>query len=360
MTKRIVKKASPPEAEDDRHALHSVPSTDEDDAFLRMVAERMPPKQREVSHRLGLVKSVYVECNRDKVLASALDDFMSLLMAKVDGRRDDGRAFFVTGESGAGKSRATRRMLANNRLLQPYEKSYGTINPVVSVTLDGPCTLKLLGRKIVRGAGYPLRQKLEQGELWDMLPEQLRLRRILVVHIDETQHMLRHTKTDKERLDVAKAFKGVMNNPDWPVSFVMSGMPETTEMARLDEQIERRQMSVFLSDVQMPEEAALVRRIVRRLCEPVGIDCADILATDMPDRISHAARHRYGRIAQVVVAGIQQALNAGDDALTRDHFTQAYILHSHARGRDDMIPFLIDHWDEIPAGSFILKTSDRE
>jgi hypothetical protein len=84
------------------------------------------------------------------------------------------------------------------------------------------------------------------------------------------------------------------------------------------------------------------------------------LATDLPYRISHAARHRYGRIARMVVAGIQQALTAGDGTLTRDHFTSAYILHSHARSNNDMNPFIIDRWDEIPSGSFILKTSDRE
>lgn len=344
----------------DPFANHSRPTQGEDDEFLAMVAGRMTPNQRRQTDALGLVKSVYVKCRRDAVMAKLLEDFMTLVMAKVDDRRDDGRTLFVTGESGTGKTRAVRHMLAGNPLLQPYATTHGEVTPMVSVLLDGPCTLKLLGQKILKAAGYPVRQSLEAGELWEMLPGQLHLRRVLLVAVDETQHMLKHTKKDKDRIDVAKAFKGVMNNAAWPVSFVMSGMPETTEMARLDEQIERRQMALFLDDVAMPEERMLVVRIVRKLCEPVGLDCSELVASDMPDRIAHSARFRYGRIAQAVVAGIQTALGTGETLLTGDHFAAAYIRHSHAQGRDEMNPFLVDDWENLPAGSFLLKTSERE
>lgn len=361
MSKRASPRTEPPRGaeESDCSADRRLVSSLDDGAFLEMIAARMSPEQRHASRALSLVKSVYVECGRDRRLAGALNDFLTSTLSIADGRRDSGRVLFVTGESGAGKSRAVERMLENNPLLKPYETDFGAIRPMISVSLDGPCTLKVLGRKILKAAGYPLRQEIEQGRLWEMLPEQLRQRRVLLVWIDETQHMLRHTKTDRERINVAKAVKGVMNNAAWPVSFVMSGMPETTELARLDEQIERRQSALYLSDILLPEERPLILRIIRQLCGPVNLDCTALVESDMPERIAHSARDRFGRVTQVVTAAIHEALKDDSAELHREHFALAYLAHSHARGHDEMNPFLVDRWQDLPKGLFLAKTSDR-
>ncbi|NGO54055.1 ATP-binding protein [Allomesorhizobium camelthorni] len=329
-----------------------------DDDFLRSVADKLPERDQHVREVLERVKSVYVECGRDAVLAKALRKFVVAMLAKRGHRRDDGRAFFITGESGAGKSRAIEHMLATNSSLQPQMTSFGLIKPVVTVRLMGPTTLKLLGKNILDNAGYPMRQKLEQGELWDMLPVQLHLRKVLIVYVDETQHMLKHTESDQERQNLAKAFKGVMNYEPWPVSFIMSGMPRTTELSRLDEQIERRGSFCFLPDVAMPEERKLILRIVQRLSDAAEINADRVLSSDLPDRIAHAARYRYGRITQVTLAALHVALERGDGVLTREHFALAYIDHSHARGHDEMNPFLVDDWARLEPGSFLFKGHD--
>jgi type II secretory pathway predicted ATPase ExeA len=329
-----------------------------DDDYLDFVASLLPDQDRGVKEALERVKGVYVPCGRDRVLAETFSRFVVHMLAKRNGKRDDGRAFFITGESGAGKTWAVEHMLANHPALVPQARSFGTIDPVISVNLSGPSTLKTLGKMILRKAGYPIRQKMEQGELWDMLPEQLHVRKVLIVHIDETQHMLRHTETDQERKNLAKAFKGVMNYKEWPVSFIMSGMPETTEMSRLDEQIERRARFGFLPDIQLPEERGLVERVVSRMCVAGQLDPSRVISSDLPERIAHAARYRYGRIAQVVLAAIQMAFQRGDSALERDHFALAFLDHSHARGFDEMNPFLVDDWRRLEPGSFLIRTRD--
>jgi len=329
-----------------------------DAEYLDLISSQLPEADRKPKDTLELVKSEYIACGRDKVLDKMCRRFVVHMLAKRNGRRDDGRVLIITGESGAGKSTAIERMLAEHPALQPHARSFGIVKPVISVSLTGPCTLKILGRMILREAGYPIRQKIEQGELWDMLPEQLHMKKVLIIHIDETQHMLRHTESDQERKNLAKAFKGVMNYKAWPISFIMSGMPGTTELARLDEQIERRASFAFLPDISLPEERDLVVRIIRQLSDTGGLEARAIIGSDIPERTAHAAKYRYGRTAQIVMGAIQIALEQGDKTLSRDHFALFYLDHSHARGMDQMNPFLVDDWRRLEPGSFLINMRD--
>jgi hypothetical protein len=327
-----------------------------DDEFLATVHGRLPEASRSVVERLEAVKSVYVECGRDDLLDDHLKTFVEFMLAKRSGRRDDGRIFFVTEESGAGKTKAVERMLSRHPSLQPIQASFGLVDPVVSVSLAGPTTLRLVGEQIMRAArGFATTKKTQQGEIWNALPLELRHRKVLLVHIDEPQHLLKDTETNLDRKDLAKALKGVMNYPDWPVSFVLSGLPVTDKIAELDEQFERRGMFVRLPDVRMPEELPLVEMIVREMAQAGAIDCRWLLATDMPERIAHAARYRYGRIAQVTLAALQVAFQRNDEELARDHFAAAYLRHSHAIEHDDMNPFLSDDWRNLAPGSFLIE-----
>ncbi|WP_271898500.1 ATP-binding protein [Candidatus Phyllobacterium onerii] len=329
-----------------------------DDDFFDSIITKLPAKSRETIEIISKVKSTYITSGRDAVLKNSFDDFLEKMFARRNGLRDDGRAFFVTGASGAGKTYSIEHLLAENETMQPQVKSFGTIKPVISVALLGPSTLKILGRSILRQAGYELVQNMEQGEIWDMLPAQLHHRKVLIIHVDETQHMLKQTKTDTERENLAKAFKGVMNYKPWPVSFIMSGMPETTELARLDEQIERRGYYIDLPDIELPESRALVLKIINKSAEAAGLQADKVVNSDLPERITHAARYRFGRITQVMLEAIQVALKRGDPHLSREHFAYAYLGLSHARGHDEMNPFLVDDWERLPPGSFLKKWRD--
>ncbi|TGQ73005.1 MULTISPECIES: ATP-binding protein [unclassified Mesorhizobium] len=326
-----------------------------DDDFLDTISDRLTEKEKRVKEVLERAKSVYVRCGRDNVAKGILSRFVTMMLAKKNLRRDDGRILFVTGESGAGKTTLVDRMLEENPTLAPIQKSYGTIEPVISLTLMGPSTLKFLGLNILQKAGYKITRKYEQGEVWDILPEQLHLRKVLLIHIDETQHLLKLTESDRERDSVRKALKGVMNYKPWPVSFVMSGMPSITSLAKLDEQIERRARHLHLPDVVLPEERILILNVVAAMCEAAGLNSTKVLESDLPDRVAHAARYRYGRIAQVILAAIEQAASKNAAALTRDHFALAYIEHSQARGHDEMNPFLVDDWMRLEPGLFMIE-----
>ena len=203
--------------------------------------------------------------------------------------------------------------------------------------------------------GFEAVKKMRQGEVWKEMPLELRRRKVLIVHIDEPQHLLKETETNLDRLNLANALKGIMNDAPWPVSFVLSGLPIVDEIARLDEQFERRATFVRLPNVLMPQERQLVERILRGLAKAGAVDCQHLIATDIPDRVAHAARYRYGRIAQIVVAALHVAFQEEDATLTRDHFAIAYSRHSHAMDHEGMNPFLADDWRRLPEGSFLIR-----
>ncbi|MBB3998356.1 ATP-binding protein [Aureimonas pseudogalii] len=329
---------------------------DHDHDFLADFVSGLPGDSPRIVAALERVKDVYVPCGRETLLKKEFDMFLQMISARRNGKRDEGRCFFVTGESGAGKTEIVKNLIAKYPKLQKRKMSYGTVQPLISIKLQGPVILKTLGWNILRAAGYPVKQGLEKHNTWDILPQQLHHRNVMIIHIDEPQHLLTNTEANQERKNVAKAFKGVMNNPDWPVSFILSGMPETNELAIKDEQIERRNWFFTLEDVDMPDERHLVIKIISELAGSVSINATEVSASDVPDRVAHAARYRYGRIAQVVLSAIHVALTKGAVALERNHFVEAYLLHSQARGQDDMNPFLRADWRNLPQGLFMIET----
>ncbi|MBN8974059.1 MAG: ATP-binding protein [Rhizobiales bacterium] len=347
MTRKRAAEAVVPTPIDQTHA--------EDDEFLASVVEALPADSQRVIAELKRIKKVYIRCGRDIALKNKLHHFLELILANRGERRDDGRIFLVTGESGAGKSRIVEQLISEIPALQPQVRSYGTLRPIVTVSLTGPCTLGVLGRMVLEQAGYPILQSPDPSELWRTLPDRLHHKKVLIIHIDETHHMLKETEADRDRKALAKALKGVMNHAAWPISIIMSGLPRTTEIARLDEQFERRGFFENLPDIDIDHERKLVLNILRDMAEAAGIDATSVLATDIPDRIAHAAKYRYGRTTQVVLATLQIAMKENAKALHRNHFANAYILHSSAQGRDDMNPFLVDEWRLLPPGSFIIE-----
>ncbi len=83
-------------------------------------------------------------------------------------------------------------------------------------------------------------------------------------------------------------------------------------------------------------------------------DGKTLIATDVPDRIAHAARYRYGRIAQIVVAALHVAFQR-DARSSRGSFRGSLCRHSHAMEPDHMNLFLADDWSCLPEGSFLIE-----
>ena len=335
----------------------TMPPASDRASLIDLLRGRTSPEQQQAMSVLDRVNQKYVESGRDKVVRKVFDEFLTYTMAKQpNGRIGKGGALYITGESGAGKSYLAEHLLATHPVLEPVSTAFGFKRPFISISLEGPATLANLGNEILQKSGYTARRKIARGDVWAMLPKELASGSIFLVHIDETQHLLANKS---ERQGLVKSLKGLMNDPEWPMRFLLTGMPETNDMIYEDEQAERRARNVVLEPVRIPEELKLAHRIVEELCKDAGLDSSFVMQSDLPERICHAANYQYGRIADVVVAGITSVLLEGTGSLDRNAFARAFVTHSHARGKPDVNPFLSDRWKNLKPGYFIVKKSDQ-
>lgn len=320
-------------------------------SVLDQIASRLPEEKIQAIKVLNRVNAKYVEGHRDTLIKNKFEDYLAFSFANQrHGRRGQGRAFFITGESGAGKTDAVEHLLKTHPTMQPMSTDFGPFTPYVSVSLRGAATLSILGNAILEAAGYGSRRKIARGDVWNMMPAELANLGVALVHIDETQHLLAHAK---ERDDLVKSLKGLMNDHEWPMRIVLSGMPEVNQMLLEDEQAERRQFSVELPSISLPEEMSVVTKIITELSAEAQIDVSSLLSSDLPERITHAANYQYGRIADVVKAAIYVAVLKGSDSLTRTHFARAYLMHANVQGKDELNPFIADYWRKLKPGFFI-------
>lgn len=326
--------------------------------YYARLRERLPEKHRKAAEVIDRVNRVYIETKRDTVLAESFSKFVTWVTSpqrhEYTGKGD---AFYITGESGAGKTDIVQHLIHTHPVLQPMETPVGMIEPCISISLPGPATLKVLALRMLREASYEMDARKQEALLWDELPRALQQAGVMFVHIDEFQHLF-HPGCDFEGL--VKYIKGLMNNEAWPVSFIISGMPNVRNIIINDAQAERRNNSYGLPSIELSKQSKLVDHIITKLAGAAPMDVTAMLNSDMPARIAHAANYQFGRICEVTVTAIQEAALAGDAVLSRKHFAQAYVEHSDARGRNEMNPFLSDQWQRLKPGYFILKPGSKK
>jgi len=335
-----------------RGAQGDAPVPDAAEAAFRTLRAKMSPKSRKILDRLDAVEAVYVRCGRDTLLDESFDTFLEKYQTFKKHRRKHANVFFLTGQSGAGKTEAAERMLREHPMLEPEKTSYGTIQRYVSISMSGYVIPRIVAENIMTAAGHNF-GRTGRGDAWNQLPDALRKRGVCLVHIDETQHLVKDSP--EQNRELANAIKGVSNSPVWPVAFVLSGLPGILDLPVYDNQVERRFRWVDFPDLDMDRERMLVVRILRELTEAIGMSIGTMPDTDMPERMAHAANYRYARVCEGVVAAIHQALRINPDAteLTRDHFARAFTNQSRAPGVNAHNPFLVDDWASLPAGSFL-------
>lgn len=341
------------------------------DSLFDIMRARMEPRHQHAGEILDRVNAVYVDSGRDQVLRNSFDRFLTYVTARQrHGRRGKGNAFFITGDSGAGKTDIVEHLLAEHPVLQPVVHRGKLSKPWVRVALQGPATLKVLGAEILRAVGYPVKPTLREHAVWALLPHKLEDANVFLIHIDETQHLL----GKGAEAAVASAIKGLMNHMPWPVSFILSGKPRLNDLIVSDDQAERRSFSLRLDALHEEDDRKLIVKIIEKHCEAARLECEEFVKTTMPERIAHAANNQFGRICEVVIAGIQAAVlrrekeereakearQRGEktirlkaNALTPDDMSKAYRDHSHTRGTDDMNPFHAEEWEYLPKGYFV-------
>ncbi|TWB64233.1 ATP-binding protein [Nitrospirillum viridazoti] len=304
-------------------------------------------QRQELGRRLS---EVYLPTGRDRSLAQELGWLVDHVVMARAGGHSAGGIVAVVGDAGAGKTRAVSHALDRIPELQG--------NATLRVLAPSPCTPKELGRSILRGLGYELRQqRLTEPEIWHMVRCQLQAAGVSFAWVDEAHHAMGRC-SEAHLMVLRDTLKSLVQQRDWPVGLVVSGLPIVSGLLGGDRQIERRSRTLSFDRMAFPAQAPVIREILERLV--VGqarMRLHEEVATDdeFLHRLCHGAEGCLGSIVDMCRAAVLFAFqrNGPDTVVDRRDFAIAY---QGERGcTDDQNIFLVRDWLEIEPSNSRLR-----
>jgi hypothetical protein len=282
-------------------------------------------------------KLTYIEHPRDLKLAETLQEFVKNVKACQEGYGDSRRALFVLGNSRSGKSWGLKHHFSLVPAFQPYQNEYGEwVKPLLTMEAPKPCTAKDFLRAILDKIGVPWKARMTEGELLGTVKTQVKERGILYLHVDEAQHLIRHSRKDLIK-DVQDSLKGLMQIEDWPLHTIYSGVPQLSEVLRGDDQLPNRSITLRFLPVELPREKDLIEKVVRGTATNCGIDLdAELTTDDFFGRLCHASGGSFGKIIESVQAACFLAVRRGKAKLDRRAFAYNYQNHSGCLPSDNV------------------------
>ena len=284
--------------------------------------------------------------------------------AKKAQRVGEGRALVVVGESGEGKTRSLTRIFATH----PQLPAYGIVGeacPVITIQAPSPCTLQQLGRATLAKLGYPIARDMRAHLVWERVNEKLKATKTSIIHFDEMQHATQ-TANILEVQKVANTLKALMVNIAWPVSLVISGIPQLVPFIEEDAQLRRRCEIVFLEPfiANIPNKKMIAEQ-ARGLIESAGLTLETANATDLGSKILSAGGKHFGVIIELILASIRKALERSrlerrNGGISTNSVTIADFAAAHFQrtgSADTANPFIALDYAAIHPGRILQDTA---
>jgi hypothetical protein len=297
--------------------------------------------------KLERLRNRYVKTPRDAEFRDHLD---RLLRSDPDGQlravpvtfnaAGDTHGIAISDGPGGGKTTLVKRGLATHPALQPTD---ARPMPVLYVRVPSPATLKSLGIAILRATGYgSVSERRERWSIWSLVFQRLRMLGIVVLWIDEA-HDLFESASRREMADMLKTLKSLMQG-EGAVIVILSGVETLWQAVMSDAQVQRRFSRIVLPTVTAAAQGREIRGLVRSYCAEAGLSPPQA-EDDLVARLIHAARGRFGRCIEALIAAIEQALLEEATRLEIDHFARAYAMKEGCAPERNV--FLAVHWARI-------------
>ncbi|MGO7031170.1 ATP-binding protein [Rhizobium ruizarguesonis] len=332
-----------------------------DDEMFAHISSTADPDTLEWASILNDLKKVHIRTAAD----DEIDQELKLMIAHIRSRNSpDGYAITISGKSGAGKTTTLYQRLDLNPSLQPFRNKYN--NPQqLCLRLKTPagCTMKTLGRAILRAMGYHLRgRKLDEEEIWDKVIENFKLRQIRILVLDEFQHVL-NAPTNKGYLHCSEAIKNLMQTESWPVWLIICGVPEIEGFVKLDpnQQMERRAPIVRVGRLEddgvtndmvaqrdgKQKDHELIEEALYLLAETCRLEVGFQPDSEFKRRLMHGGLWRFGMTIQIIKYAIERCLrdSMANKMLTQKHFEEGYARLSDCTPETNV--FIADNWLSI-------------
>lgn len=331
--------------------------------FLNRIVSNQTAKRRATNEAVGRVLAAYLPTVYDEQLNEEINWLLDSMLLELGeqpgvppakGMVRGGRALIVTGQAGAGKSRALAHTFAN----RPEFEGFGTPGgwcPLLSVVAPSPFTLGALGNEIARKLGYHGQREIQHSKVWPVVRGLMAECGVRILHIDEAQHG-DEIKSDTMAQEVENTFKRMMQEADWPIWLILSGLPELSRFCQNDASMKRRVRVLPFEALGFPDHAEPVRQTIRDLvahCPSVG--CRDLQSDAFAHRLLHAATYQFGIVIEYVQDAIAECLMVeGGGELGIGHFADVYTIRTGVTA-DDLNPFLATDWTAIPVESALYE-----
>lgn len=311
-------------------------------------------KNAQIAAAIVSLQEIFVDSPSYLSLKAEFDRLVEIKSNEfTSGRFREARGIALVGESGSGKSTAMRRLLRTLPAdFLPDLKPEAC--PVLSFSVPSPATLKFVGQHGLQAIGYPLTRDKTSQIIWDMFRAHLQSRQTAFVHLDEAQDLSIH-QTPKEVQSVLNTLKSLMQNPQWPVGVILSGMPSLKAMINQDVQLARR-----LCPIEMPRLAAFshtdeVQDIIGYYAKMAGVEIEpDVMSEAHVRRHIHAASGNFGLVIEFVIEALETVMRCDSSILAEEHFSSVFRRRSGCL--DELNPFVAADFERIDA-KLVLQSS---
>jgi hypothetical protein len=314
---------------------------------LERIRALQSPETRELLALMERVKSRYLRTGRDKDLAGLFQELLDELTLRADpnlpagpGNRREGGVLVVTGESGAGKTTALKRLVSRH----PAFPGYGVPRSgcaAVYVRVPSRCGYKALGRVTLRALGYPLASDPPAHIVWEKVYERIEELGKLVLHFDE-MHNVTQTADADDIVDTRNMVKTMAVSPTWPVLLIISGLSEVVGLTQPITEIRRRCRYIDFASLSLPGDIAMMEVMAKNLSEVARLTLISTETEALLPRLIHAGLYQFGIAIELIQEAIGGALKSGAASLTRMHFGDAFARRTGIVASGN--PFLAPDW----------------
>jgi hypothetical protein len=292
------------------------------------------------------LRDIYVESERDTVFREQLDRLIEFSPVPDEAgrpavftRTGETRGIILIDGAGGGKTSLIDKALRKHPALKIGSSAS---LPWIGVSVPSPATLKSLGCAILSQSGYPeVSDRKPVWDIWNLVRNRLKALGTVVLWIDEA-HDLFHSDARHEVNKMLRMLKSLMQG-DGAVIVVLSGIETLWDIASFDDQVRRRYAKLELPQVTLASHGDNLRSIIEGYCDRVGMRSQ--VTEDLLLRLIYASRGRFGRCIEYTVHAIEVALSRGHQALTRDHFAEAWAMQEGCAPGKNV--FLALKWSQI-------------
>jgi len=278
----------------------------------------------EIEDILADLRSVFFRRPEYRDLSDQFDRLLHRRRAEMrKGGMREARGIALIGPSGSGKTTAVDRLFEKHGDLKlPTADALQT--DIISFQVPSPATLKDVGMAALAALGYPLERDKPAGIIWERVRHYLRLRETLFLHIDEAQDLYT-AKSENALQSVINTLKSLMQNKEWPVGIVLSGMPKVKPMLNYDPQLARRFYPIELRRVSGLTNEQMLTNLLGSYADKARLNLAERTTESIfMERLAHSGAGEFGLIVEIVISAIEEALHDASQHLDDRHFIRAF------------------------------------